>query len=125
MIFRSLYWKTKNAWDLLREKIQRFRRGYAWIDVWNIHRWFVDNMIPMLTRLRDHGSSWPGEGWEGAETQEAWNETLTEMIDGFKLWRDADDFNLPDKRFRMNEEERAKFDRAMKLIVKHFETLWD
>ena len=66
----------------LRKRIQRFIRGYAYSDVWDIDAWFMENIKPMLIHLRDHGMGIPMDLYqEDAENErEKWEAVLTEMI---------------------------------------------
>lgn len=60
----KLYYKIRNRIREfryeLRTRCQRFRRGYAWSDVWDMDVWFMNTVKPMLIHLRDHGIGMPG-----------------------------------------------------------------
>ena len=55
--------------DKFRGKVQRFRRGYAWEDVWNLDVWFIETVKPMLQHLLKYHCGTPvsltPKKWEG------------------------------------------------------------
>lgn len=55
----NLYYKIKNKLfydvDCLRARLQRFKRGYSYGDVWDMDCWFKRTVKPMLIHLRDNG----------------------------------------------------------------------
>lgn len=67
----------------LRKRYQRFKRGWAYSDVWDIDAWFMDIIKPMLIHLRDHGVGIPLSLYEeGVENERAaWEAILNEMIE--------------------------------------------
>lgn len=77
----NIYHYIKNtishAWYDFRCRCQRFKRGYAYSDVWDIDVWFMRTVKPMLVHLRDHGMSHPIEFKDRNE----WVAVLDEMID--------------------------------------------
>ena len=56
-------------------RYQRFLRGYACADVWDMDRWFIRTVKPMLQNLLEHHNGYPSE-----LTDEEWNAILQEMI---------------------------------------------
>ncbi len=73
-----------------REKEQRYDRGYADVDVWNLNCWFIETVRPMLIQLRDTRSGSPShlgtletneKGHLVSEgCHEAWDAILNRMI---------------------------------------------
>lgn len=81
----NLYYKIKNKliYDVgsLRARIQRFKRGWAYGDVWDMNVWFMRTVKPMLIHLRDYGIGIPNELYiEGDNKRINWKNVLTEMI---------------------------------------------
>ena len=72
------------------EKEQRYDRGYADVDVWNLNYWFIETVRPMLIQLRDTRFGSPSH--LGTQTtnekgyliskgcHEAWDAILNRMI---------------------------------------------
>ena len=81
----NLYYRIKNTtsdfWYGFRCRCQRFKRGWAYGDVWDMDVWFMRTAKPMLVHLRDYGIGIPGELVVDGENQRAnWENVLTEMI---------------------------------------------
>ena len=86
-----LYYKIKNAiqdfrYDL-RCRCQRFKRGYAYGDVWDMDFWFMRTVKPMLIHLRDHGIGIPWDLYNHEDENERidWENILTEMVECLDL----------------------------------------
>lgn len=136
----KIYYRVKRIWYNLRRRIQRFKRGYAYGDVWNMDYWFVRTVKPMLTHLRDHGIGVPYELYNPDEDNEriGWENVLTEMIncldmmDEDKVWghlgfRDDDAYKRMTKEdyekcYGIMEENKNRF---FELFSKYFYSLWD
>lgn len=77
----NLYYRIKNtisdAWYDFRCRCQRFKRGWAYGDVWDMDVWFVRTVKPMLIHLKHNGMSHPIEFKDRNE----WVAVLDEMID--------------------------------------------
>lgn len=65
-------------WLGFKARCQRFKRGYADEDVWNMYDWFIDIMQRMLGELAN-GYSYPT-----SLTEEEWEEILDDMR--WTLW---------------------------------------
>ena len=48
-------------WFNFRQRCQRFRRGYADSDVWDLDHWFMATVKPMLEQMLRTYNSHPGE----------------------------------------------------------------
>ena len=59
----------------IKWRCQRFLRGYACADVWEMDRWFIRTLKPMLQSLLEHHNGYPSE-----LTEEEWDAILQEMI---------------------------------------------
>lgn len=134
-----LYYRIKNffvyGWDKFRRRCQRFKRGYAYSDVWNMNTWFMDTVKPMLIHLRDYGIGMPMELCGDFEhDRDAWEAVLTEMAVCLTLMDDdearkhlgiADDdhsFKSFQKIYELTEQNKNKF---FELFSKYFWDLWD
>ena len=136
----ELYYKIRNALfynvDCLRARCQRFKRGYAYVDVWDMDHWFKRMAKPMLTHLRDHGIGIPNALYQqDAENErEAWEAVLTEMIECLELLdEDAaekylgiadDDYSAASYR-KVTAFMDEKKDRFFELFSEYFYCLWD
>lgn len=136
----NLFCKLKNKliydFDSLRARIQRFKRGYSYGDVWDMDYWFMRTAKPMLIHLRDHGMGIPFDLYqEGAENErEVWEAVLTAMIHCLDLMDEEnaekylgiadDDHSIEsyNKVTNLMEENKNKF---FELFSKHFYSLWD
>lgn len=70
---RDIPWKLRRNW-------QRFRRGWAYSDVWDIDYWFMEMLEPMLRHLKEHHFGNPFD-----YTDEEWESRLGEMADHLHL----------------------------------------
>lgn len=136
----NLYYKLKNKliydFDSLRARIQRFKRGYSYGDVWDMDYWFMRTAKPMLIHLRDHGIGIPNELYlQDADNERiVWENTLTEMISCLELMDEEnaekylgiadDDYSVEsyNKVTNLMEENKSRF---FELFSKHFYSLWD
>jgi hypothetical protein len=136
----NLYHKLKNKLiydvDSLRARIQRFKRGYSYGDVWDMDFWFMRNVKPMLIHLRDHGMGIPFDLYLDGEENEraAWEAVLTEMIDCLTLMDEdeaqkylgiADEDWSVESYNKVNDLMDEKKNRFFELFSKHFYSLWD
>ena len=128
--------KTRDFWYDLRVRCQRFKRGYAYSDVWDMDFWFMRTAKPMLTHLRDYGIGVPNALYlEGAENErEAWESILTEMIECLELMDEdnaqlhlgiADDDHSIESYNRVWNLMLEKKNRFFELFSQHFYSLWD
>lgn len=51
----------------IKTKRQRAKRGWADEDAWNIDRWFIATMLPMLQSYRTNTQSWDDSKWLSIE----------------------------------------------------------
>lgn len=136
-----LYYRIKNKLiydvDSIKARIQRFKRGYSYGDVWDMDFWFMRTVKPMLIHLRDHGCGIPNELYlQDADNERiAWENTLTEMINCLDLMcednaakhlgiENKERWSLEDynKRWALMEENKNRF---FELFSKYFYCFWD
>lgn len=134
------YYKLKNKLiydvDSLKARIQRFKRGYSYGDIWDMDFWFMRTVKPMLIHLRDHGIGIPNELYlQDADNERIlWENILTEMISCLELMYEDNaekhlgienkDFSVEDyeKKWALMEENKNRF---FELFSKYFYCLWD
>lgn len=127
ILLNQLRWKIKDFIFDFKMRCQRFKRGYADEDWWNMDVWFCKIIKPMLETLRDHAHSYPNE----FESFDEWKKILNEMI-YYVNNMDADD-----KYFKMSqlgnwkdykalsEEANLNKEKFFILFSKYFYDLWD
>jgi hypothetical protein len=135
-----LYYRIKNklvySFDSLRARIQRFKRGYSYGDVWDMDYWFMRTAKPMLIHLRDHGIGIPNDLYlQDADNERIlWENTLTEMISCLELMDEENaekylgiadnDYSVEsyNKVTNLMEENKNRF---FELFSKYFYCFWD
>ena len=136
--YMNLYYKIKNKLiydvDSLKARIQRFKRGYSYGDVWDMDFWFMRTVKPMLIHLRDRGLGIPNELYlQDADNERIlWENTLTEMIGCLELMDKNNVYDYLgysklgpkdyDKVYQIMEENKNRF---FELFRKYFYNLWD
>ena len=135
-----LYYRIKNKLiydvDSLKARIQRFKRGYSYGDVWDMDFWFLRTVKPMLIHLRDNGIGIPNELYipDADNERVAWEAVLTEMINCLDLMYEDkakehlgivdDDYSFESykKTWALMEENKNRF---FDLFSKYFYSFWD
>lgn len=133
------YHRIKNTisdlWYDFRCRCQRFKRGWAYGDVWDIDCWFMCTVKPMLLHLYHNHTGVP---IEFENNPDGWKEVLNEMITCLDLMDEEDVYaflgfcEIEDYK-RMTNEDRENVYRIMEenknrffeLFSKHFFDLWD
>jgi hypothetical protein len=136
----NLYYKIKNAisdfWYDFHRRCQRFKRGYAYSDVWDIDCWFKQTIKPMLIHLRDHGIGIPWDLYNHEDENERidWENILTEMVECLNLMNEdeaqkylgiSDDDWSVESYNKVNDLMDKNKNRFFELFSKHFYSLWD
>jgi hypothetical protein len=87
--------RVHSPWLDLQNAIMRVKKGHDWTDVWNMNSWFINNAVPIL----EHWLAQPPMGHpvclcttdydvdDYEMTYEKWVSILTEMLEGFKLYK--------------------------------------
>lgn len=118
-----------NKWWEFRKRCQRFKRGFAWCDVWDMNGWFISTARPMLEHLLKKHCGHPCN----IENEE-WETTLQEMIDCLELMDEdkaksylgiADDNYSAESYKKVCGLMEEKKDRLFELFSKWFFDLWD
>ena len=135
----NLYYKIKNKLiydvDSLRARYQRFKRGWAYGDVWDMDVWFMRTVKPMLTHLKDHGIGIPGELCIGEDGNRIyWENTLTEMTSCLELMDEdnaekylgiSDDNRSVESYKKVHDLMEENKNRFFELFSKYYFDLWD
>lgn len=113
-------WRTP-PWKHLEWFVQRGLRGYSDRDVWNFDTHLSEVIAGGLTRLRDHGHTYPDD-----MTAEAWDQYLTSIIEPLKvdLDRVIEGESLDDSVRRAGREYEAK-QVALHKLANRFGHMWD
>ena len=119
----------KDACYNLKYRCQRFIRGYADEDIWNLDLWFVEAMKKLLPEFIKRNNGYPSD-----LTEEEWYEILTTMI---KLLYEMDEDELCKRIYNRefyeipNEAAREIIEKAennkeefFRLFSKYFNHLW-
>lgn len=136
----NLYYKIRNTisdfWYDFRRRCQRFKRGWAYCDVWNMFGWFMIIIKPMLIHLYHNHVGVP---MEFENNLDGWKEVLNEMIhcldmmDEGKVRAHFGFIDDEDAFYNMTKEDYEMVYRAMEenknrffeLFSKYFFDLWD
>lgn len=131
----KLNYRIQNALYNFRARYQRFKRGWAYGDVWDMDIWFIRTVKPMLAHLRDHGIGIPREFCVGEDGNRIyWENALTEMISCLELMdEDAarEHLGISDSDYsfesykKINDLMEENKDRFFELFSKYFFCLWD
>ena len=120
-----MLYKLRKKWWGFRNRCQRFLRGYAWSDVWDLDFWFIDTVEPMLRHLQKNGIGIPN-----GYSEEGWKEHLDQMADHLHLmgeWNVVSevfdgDYSDVEKVHSIMNEHKEKF---FEMFSKDFYNLWD
>ena len=119
---------------------QRGSRGWSDRSAWSIDTWLVDNLIPMLERLKRDKRGTPlsmfrkkdGVSKNGISTDEAdrlaaqrWDNVLREIIYGLKCAKKIEDLDYDYKDKELTKRLTKSSQRSFELIGKHLFSLWD
>ena len=119
---------------------QRGSRGWSDRSAWAIDAWLVDNLIPMLERLKGDKHGTPismfrkkdGVDKDGNPTDEAdvlaeqrWNNVLNEIIYGLKCAKKLQDMDYDYEDKELTKRLTKSSQRSFELIGKYLFNLWD
>ena len=119
---------------------QRGSRGWSDRSAWSIDTWLVDNLIPMLERLKNNKHGTPmsmfrkkdGVDKDGHPTDRAsrlaerrWDDMLGEIIYGLKCAKALQDLDYDYKDKNKTKLLNKRVEKTFTLIGKHLFALWD
>ena len=119
---------------------QRGSRGWSDRSAWSIDSWLVDNLIPMLERLKNNKHGTPlsmfrkkdGVDKDGNPTDEAsvlaeqrWDNVLNEILYGLKCAKKIQDLDYDYKDKELTKKLTKSVQKSFTLIGKHLFNLWD
>lgn len=119
----------RDKWWDFRKRCQRFKRGFAWSDVWDMDIWFISTAKSMLEHLLKKHCGHPCN-----IKNEEWETILHEMTDCLELMCEdkaqdylgiaEDDYSLESYK-KVRELMEEKKNRFFELFSKWFFNLWD
>ncbi len=119
---------------------QRGSRGWSDRSAWSIDIWIVDNLIPILKRLKRDSHGIPlsmfrkkdGIDKDGNSTDEAnllaqqrWDNVLNEIIYGLKCAKTINDLDYDYNDSKRTKQMMKSVEKSFQLIGKHLFSLWD
>ena len=119
----------RDAYYNLKYRCQRFIRGYADEDIWNLDLWFIEAMKKLLREFIKRNNGYPSD-----LTEEEWYEILTTMIkllyemDGDELCKriyDRELYEIPNEAAReIIEKAENNKEEFFRLFSKYFNHLY-
>ena len=121
---------------------QRGSRGWSDRSAWSIDTWLVNNLIPMLERLKKEKLGVPSSMYRDEDgmrrngeadvlAEQRWNNVLNEIIYGLKCAKKLQDMDYDyedkelTKRLTKSSQLQRSSARSFELIGKHLFNLWD
>ena len=138
--FHTFINTIKNSPSEVKWFYQRGSRGWSDRSAWSIDTWLVDNLIPMLERLKNNKHGTPlsmfrkkdGVDKDGNPTDEAsvlaeqrWDNVLNEILYGLKCAKKIQDLDYDYKDKELSKQLTKSSRRSFELIGKHLFNLWD
>jgi hypothetical protein len=132
-------------WDNIRPGIwkhwyQRARYGHSYQDNWSIDYFLIENLIPMMKKIRYNRTGTPmdffrkkdGVDEAGSPTDEAqdladkrYDEVLDKIIYGLKCAKAINDLDYDYKDNKRTKQMMKSVEKSFQLIGKHLFSLWD
>ena len=138
--FHTFIYAIKNFPSEVKWFYQRGSRGWSDRSAWSIDTWLVDNLIPMLERLKTNKQGTPstmfrqkdGVDKDGNPTDEAsvlaeqrWENVLNEITYGLKCAKKIEDLDYDYEDKELTKRLTKSYQRSFELIGKHLFSLWD
>ena len=138
--FHTFIHTIKNFPSEVKWFYQRGSRGWSDRSAWSIDTWLVDNLIPMLERLKTNKQGTPstmfrqkdGVDKDGNPTDEAsvlaeqrWENVLNEITYGLKCAKKIEDLDYDYEDKELTKRLTKSYQRSFELIGKHLFSLWD
>jgi hypothetical protein len=121
------YWYYQHslgrAWDCVRATWQRWTRGYAYVEAWNLNDYIAKYSLPRLKHLRDHGVAvhFADNAEESRQIMDDIIYALDLMVrDSFGSYEDVTE----EEREEMYTED-SRYQRGLKLFGEHWLRMWD
>ena len=127
-IFSRLWHSFIDKCRKLKWRCQRFVRGWADEDTWDINWWFIETLLPMLKKFKEENNGHPFE-----LSEEEWDKVLDDMIyylegmdeDGAVKHLYGEGANLTLGRYKEVRAHMADSkEKFFELFVPHFYDLW-
>ena len=127
-IFSRLWHCFISKYRKLKWRCQRFIRGWADEDTWDIDRWFIKTLSPILKKFKEDNDSHPFK-----LSEEEWNTILDNMIyylEGMneegavnQLYGEGANLTVDDYKEISNHMATSK-EKFFELFVQYFYDLW-
>ena len=139
-IIGTTYRRIKEIPSCTKHFVQRGRRGWSDQDAWSIDYWMVDNLTPMLKRLKENKNGTPmsmfrkkdgvdkdGNPTDGAHVlaDKRYDEVLDKIIYGLKCAKALQELDYDYKDKNKTKLLNKRVEKTFTLIGKHLFTLWD
>ena len=141
-LYRFFVW---TIWDNIRPETwkhwyQRARYGHSYQDNWSIDYFLIENLIPMLKKIRYDRMGTPmnffrkkdGVDEAGSPTDKAqdladkrYDEVLDKIIYGLKCAKTINDGDYDYKDNKRTKQKMKSVEKSFQLIGKHLFSLWD
>jgi len=120
------YWLRHHP---IRQFIDRGRHGFAPADCWNLDQYLSEVLVNALQQLRTTTHGYPPDLKSGEE----WDVVLAEMIEGFRLHLEMDNFEIGYLDGKFNADaytqqcawRQKKLERSLDLFKRYYSDLWD
>lgn len=131
----------KDKIEEYKYKVQKAKRGYSDLDVWNINYWFLSTIVPILKQFKEKHNGYPcnmsPEEWEqildkmifcfteaNEETCSQKNEYQLEFDNMFNC-KNKDALNdYRNREIEINKYMKKNLDEGLDLFKKYFYDLW-
>ena len=127
-IFRRLWHTFIEKCRRLKGRCQRFIRGWADEDSWDISDWFIESLLSMLKKFKEDNNGHPFE-----LTEEEWDNTIDDMIyylggmteEGAanQLFGETENLTIDKDKEIISHMAHSK-EKFFELFVPHFYDLW-
>ena len=139
-VIDTTYRWLKEIPSRIKFSAQRGHRGWSDQDAWSIDYWLVDNLIPMLKRIRYDRAGTPmnfyrkkdgvdkdGHPTDGAHVlaDKRYDEVLDKIIYGLKCAKALQELDYDYKDKNKTKLLNKRVEKTFTLIGKHLFTLWD
>lgn len=114
-VYDARWWVNHTKYDLSK-RIQRFKRGYSYSDVWNMYPDMFVTMGRAMLYLSEHHVAYPGN--DEYPTSEAWEADLKKYGTILARMNDIDYDDYSEQNYEEAQE-------AVHWMADHLGSLWD